>query len=255
MRILYSFSIFIYTLGIRIAAFWNPKARLWIAGRKDIFHRLEDASRKSGGKTIWMHCASLGEFEQGRPLLEAIRHDYPKHTLLLTFFSPSGYEIRKNYKGADMVFYLPADSPGNAKKFIEITRPELAIFIKYEFWHHYLTVLKSNHIPTLLVSAIFRNGQSFFKPYGAFWRQMLGCYKQLFVQDKGSFALLESIGFGANTTISGDTRFDRVIAVANNHTDIPEIVRFCGEAMLLLQEVPGLRMKKYWIIMPTSTRK
>lgn len=234
MLILYSLSIFIYTLGIRIAASWNPKARLWIAGRKDIFRRLEDASRKFGGKTIWMHCASLGEFEQGRPLLEAIRHAYPTHTLLLTFFSPSGYEIRKNYAGADMVFYLPADSPENAKKFIEITRPVLAIFIKYEFWYYYLTALKSNHIPTLLVSAIFRNGQPFFKSYGRFWRQMLGCYKQLFVQDKGSFSLLESVGYGANTTISGDTRFDRVITVANNHTDIPEIARFCGKSEVIV---------------------
>lgn len=223
-----------YTLGIRIAAAWNPKARLWIAGRKDIFRRLEEANRKFGGKTIWMHCASLGEFEQGRPLLEAIRHAYPKHTLLLTFFSPSGYEIRKNYAGAEMVFYLPADSPGNARKFIEIIRPELAIFIKYEFWYHYLTALKSNHIPTLLVSAIFRQSQPFFKPYGGFWRKMLGCYKQLFVQDKGSFALLKAAGFGAYSTISGDTRFDRVIAVSNNHTDIPEIARFCGESDVIV---------------------
>jgi len=234
LRILYSFSIFIYTLGIRIAASWNPKARLWIEGRKDIFRKLENACGKFKGKTIWMHCASLGEFEQGRPLLEAIRHAYPKHTLLLTFFSPSGYEIRKNYAGADIVFYLPADSPENAKNFIEITHPELAIFIKYEFWFHYLTALKSKHIPSLLVSAIFRKGQPFFKPYGRFWRQMLGCYNQLFVQDKGSFELLESAGFGANTTISGDTRFDRVIAVANNHTDIPEITRFCGNSDVIV---------------------
>ncbi len=234
MRILYSLSIFLYTLGIRIAAAWNPKARLWIEGRKDIFRKLEIACSKFKGKTIWMHCASLGEFEQGRPLLESIRHAYPKHTLLLTFFSPSGYEIRKNYKGADMVFYLPADSPGNAKKFIEITRPELAIFIKYEFWYHYLSTLKSNHVPTLLVSAIFRQNQPFFKSYGGFWRQMLRCYNQLFVQNRISFTLLEAAGFGANSTISGDTRFDRVITVANNHTDIPEIVRFCGKSEVIV---------------------
>lgn len=234
MRILYSLSIFIYTIGIRIAASWNPKARLWIEGRKNLFSKLEDACGKFKGKTIWMHSASLGEFEQGRPLLEAIRQAYPNHTFLLTFFSPSGYEIRKNYAGADLVFYLPADSPENAKKFMEITRPELAIFIKYEFWHHYLTALKSKNIPTLLVSAIFRKGQPFFKPYGAFWRQMLSCYKQLFVQDKGSFALLEAAGFGGHTTISGDTRFDRVIAVAQNHMDIPEIVRFCGESDVIV---------------------
>jgi 3-deoxy-D-manno-octulosonic-acid transferase len=217
-----------YTSGIRIAATWNPKARLWIEGRQGLFTRLENAFSSKEGKTIWMHCASLGEFEQGRPLLEAIREAYPNHTILLTFFSPSGYEIRKNYAGADLVFYLPADSPEHARKFIQITRPELAIFIKYEFWYHYLTTLQSKHIPTLLVSAIFRKGQPFFKPYGAFWRQMLSCYKQLFVQDKGSFALLDAVGFGDQTTISGDTRFDRVIAVAQNHTDIPEIASFCG---------------------------
>jgi 3-deoxy-D-manno-octulosonic-acid transferase len=229
LQLLYTFSIFLYTSGIRIAAAWNPKARLWIEGRKGLFNRLENAFRSKEGKTIWMHCASLGEFEQGRPLLEAIREAYPKYTILLTFFSPSGYEIRKNYAGADLVFYLPPDSPVHAKKFIQATRPALAIFIKYEFWYHYLTVLKSNNIPTLLVSAIFRKNQPFFKPYGGFWRQMLDCYNRLFVQDTGSFSLLEAAGFAAQTTVSGDTRFDRVIAVAQSNEGISAIADFCGQ--------------------------
>lgn len=175
-----------------------------------------------------MHCASLGEFEQGRPLLEAIREAYPNYTILLTFFSPSGYEIRKNYAGADFVCYLPPDSRKNAQKFLGITQPNLAIFIKYEFWYHYLTQLKEHNIPTLLVSAIFRNSQPFFKGYGGFWRKMLSCYRFIFVQDKNSFDLLRNIGFENNTTISGDTRFDRVMAIAQNEINLPIIESFCA---------------------------
>jgi 3-deoxy-D-manno-octulosonic-acid transferase len=225
---LYNFSLFLYTLGIRIASNWNPKALLWIEGRKKIFPLLEKNYSNAGKKTIWVHCASLGEFEQGRPLLEAIREAYPNCIILLTFFSPSGYEIRKNYTGADFVFYLPADSKKNAKRFLQITRPDLAIFIKYEFWYHYLNQLKENKIPTLLVSAIFRESQPFFKTYGGFWRKMLSCYRFIFVQDNNSFNLLRKIGFEKNTSISGDTRFDRVISIAENEIDLPFIKAFCG---------------------------
>jgi 3-deoxy-D-manno-octulosonic-acid transferase len=145
----------------------------------------------------------------------------------LTFFSPSGYEIRKNYTGADFVCYLPADNIKNAKKFLDITRPELAIFIKYEFWYHYLFQLKEKNIPTLLVSAIFRSSQPFFKTYGGFWRKMLSCYRNIFVQDKKSYDLLKDIGFEKNTIISGDTRFDRVITIAKNDINLPIIETFC----------------------------
>jgi 3-deoxy-D-manno-octulosonic-acid transferase len=215
-------------LGIRIASGWNPKARLWINGRKNIFPLLEKNFNHERKKTIWMHCASLGEFEQGRPLLEAIREAYPNYTLLLTFFSPSGFEIRKNYAGADVVCYLPPDSRKNAQRFLRITQPELAIFIKYEFWYHYLTQLKEHNIPTLLVSAIFRNSQPFFKAYGGFWRKMLSCYRLIFVQDKSSFDLLSKIGFEKNSAISGDTRFDRVMAIAENDINLPIIESFCA---------------------------
>jgi 3-deoxy-D-manno-octulosonic-acid transferase len=231
---LYNFSIFLYTLGIRIASGWNPKARLWTNGRKNIFPLLEKNFIHGSKKTIWMHCASLGEFEQGRPLLEAIKEVYPDCVILLTFFSPSGYEIRKNYAGADFVFYLPADSKKNAERFLKITRPDLAIFIKYEFWYHYLTQLKENKIPTLLVSAIFRDSQPFFKAYGGFWRKMLSCYRFIFVQDNNSLNLLKEIGFEKNAAISGDTRFDRVIAIAENEINLPIIKAFCGNQEVLV---------------------
>ncbi|MGL6269198.1 MAG: 3-deoxy-D-manno-octulosonic acid transferase, partial [Chitinophagaceae bacterium] len=231
---LYNFSIFLYTLGIRIASRWNPKARQWTNGRKNIFLLLEKNFSQVSKKTIWMHCASLGEFEQGRPLLEAIREAYPNCIILLTFFSPSGYEIRKNYAGADFVFYLPADSKKNAQRFLQITQPDLAIFIKYEFWYHYLSQLKENKIPTLLVSAIFRESQPFFKAYGGFWRKMLSCYRFIFVQDDNSLKLLRDIGFGKSAAISGDTRFDRVIAIAENEISLPIIKAFCGNQEVMV---------------------
>lgn len=231
---LYNFSLFLYALGIRIASGWNPKARLWKEGRKNIFLLLEKNFRHAGKKTIWMHCASLGEFEQGRPLLESLKVTYPNCIILLTFFSPSGYEIRKNYAGADFVFYLPADSKKNAKRFLHTVRPDLAIFIKYEFWYHYLNQLKENKIPTLLVSAIFRESQPFFKAYGGFWREMLSCYRFIFVQDSNSFNLLRNIGFDKNTAISGDTRFDRVISIAENEIDLPIIKAFCGKHQVVV---------------------
>ncbi|MGL6266802.1 MAG: 3-deoxy-D-manno-octulosonic acid transferase, partial [Chitinophagaceae bacterium] len=225
---LYNFSLFLYTLGIRIASGWNPKAGLWINGRKNIFTLLEKNFSNVRKKTIWMHCASLGEFEQGRPLLESLKKTYPDCIILLTFFSPSGYEIRKNYAGADFVCYLPADSKKNARRFLKITQPDLAIFIKYEFWYHYLSQLKENKIPTLLVSAIFRESQPFFKAYGGFWRKMLSCYHFIFVQDNNSFNLLKNIGFEKKSAISGDTRFDQVISIAENEINLPIIKAFCG---------------------------
>ena len=203
---------------------------LWIKGRK-IFPLL--GSSDNNKETIWMHCASLGEFEQGRPLIEKIRSEYPGYKIVITFFSPSGYEIEKNYKGADHVFYLPADSASNAKKFIELINPKLVLWIKYEYWHYYLHELKKKNIATLLVSGYFRKDQRFFKWHGKFWRDMLTCFTYYFLQNEESKNLLENINI-KNVMVSGDTRFDRVKTVAENFTDVPYIKEFCGESKVFV---------------------
>ena len=231
--LLYNIFLFFYSIGIRIAAFWNPKAKLWVEGRKRqwavggrqwaVDHRLQTAD------CIWFHCASLGEFEQGRPLLEKLREQYPESRIILSFFSPSGYEVQKNYSGADQVLYLPMDSPSNAKKFISQVDPSLVIWVKYEYWYYYLSELKQRNIPVLLVSGIFRKDQPFFKWYGGFWKKMLQCFSHLFVQTPGSKQLLASIGINENVSLSGDTRFDRVIEIAENFSDLPQSIKdFCG---------------------------
>ena len=185
-------------------------------------------------RTIWMHCASLGEFEQGRPLLEAIKKKYPSYKIALSFFSPSGYEVRKNYTGADLVFYLPMDNIVNAKKLIDIINPSLVIWVKYEYWYYYLQELKKRDIPVLLVSGIFRKNQPFFKWYGGIWKKMLDCFQQLFVQDEGSVALLTSIGIKENVEVAGDTRFDRVIAIAEKNEPVDHISTFIGNHKVLV---------------------
>ena len=174
-----------------------------------------------------MHCASLGEFEQGRPVLEAIRRTYPGHKILLTFFSPSGYEVRKNYAGADFVFYLPFDTPSNAKRWVETVRPRLALFVKYEFWINYIHELKKNNVPLVSVSAIFRPSQAFFRWYGGLFRKALGNFDHIFIQQGESGALLKSIGV-TNFTLAGDTRFDRVKQITANQEEIDIAARFKG---------------------------
>lgn len=223
MRALYDFSLLVYQSLIRIAGLWMPKAKAWHDGRKGLLDSLEDRLAGSHPDTVWMHCASLGEFEQGRPVLEAIRKAYPGHTIVLTFFSPSGYEIRKHFPGADIVSYLPLDNRSNAERFISILRPRLAIFVKYEHWYHYLNVLEERGVTSLLISAIFRKGQPFFAPYGGFWRKMLGTYNAIFVQDEGSLRLLAGIGLGQCSYMAGDTRFDRVLAIAESSDKIPAL--------------------------------
>ena len=222
MRILYTIGIQLFVIAIRIAALFNAKAKLWIKGRKDIFQKLAEAT-KEDQDIVWFHCASLGEFEQGKPIIEGYKIKHPTHKILLTFFSPSGYEIRKNYDGADWVFYLPADTKKNAKQFISIVNPIKVIFIKYEFWFNYMAELNKKNIPFYSVSSIFRKEQSFFK-YDWFAKQ-LNNVSHFFVQNQNSKELLKNIGF-SNCTVAGDTRFDSVITNTQNAISIPLIEKF-----------------------------
>lgn len=222
LHLLYNFLIHAYSFIINIIAPFNSKAKFWVEGRKNIFERLGSASLTNLGSTslAWFHCASLGEFEQGRPVIEAFRVKYPAYKILVTFFSPSGYEIRKNYSGADYIFYLPADTPQNAKKFIEIVKPSIVFFVKYEFWSNYLTELEKQHIPVISFSAIFRPNQLFFKSYGGFYREVLTKFKHILVQNQESFDLLKSIDI-QQITLAGDTRFDRVKQIVDAKSGTP----------------------------------
>ena len=187
---------------------FNEKIRLFVTGRRETFEILR-RSIKDGNQVIWIHAASLGEYEQGLPILERLKKEYPEHKILLTFFSPSGYEVKKNSSPADVVAYLPMDSKSNVKRFLDIANPSIAIFIKYEIWPNYLQELQKRSIPTLLISALFSKRQVFFKSYGGFMRKSLKSFHHFFVQDENSKGLLQNLGF-TNVTVSGDTRFDRV---------------------------------------------
>lgn len=218
---------------MRVAALFNKKARLWVNGRHRIFDRLQTAV--AGKKNIiWMHCASLGEFEQGRPVLEKLKEAYPGHSLLVTFFSPSGYEIMKGYKGADWIFYLPPDSRRNATRFLDTVNPSLVVFVKYEYWYYYLKATRDRQIPLLMVSAIFRKNSAFFKWYGGLYRKMLACFTHLFVQNGESAELLSAILPPERYSIAGDTRFDRVIDIAEKGGPIPLIEQFTGSAKTII---------------------
>lgn len=214
MTALYDAFLGAYALLLRLAALWNPKARAWVRGRTHPRRPVSAVRARPGEDVAWVHCASLGEFEQGRPVLEAIRKAYPDCRILLTFFSPSGYEARKDFAGADLVAYLPLDGRRRAARFLDEARPRLALFVKYEHWHHYLRELEARSIPALSVSAVFRPTQPFFRIYGAFWRRMLDRYGRIFVQDPESLSRLHGIGRGGRAELAGDTRFDRVLAVA-----------------------------------------
>lgn len=223
----YRLFILLYAFGVDIASIFNRKARLWKQGRIKLFKKIRKAFKENTSPVIWFHCASLGEFEQGRPLLEKLKHQHPTHKILLTFFSPSGYEVHKNYALADYVFYLPLDGEVNARKFLSIVQPQLVIFVKYEFWYFYLKQIKQKQIPLLLVSAIFRENQPFFKWYGSLHRTMLQYFSHIFIQDTVSQELLKSIHI-INTTICGDTRVDRVIEIAKNWSPVEQIEEFCN---------------------------
>lgn len=224
----YTIFLFLYRTGIGIAAIWKPKAKKWIEGRKDLIFHVKSKMEGNTKPVVWMHASSLGEFEQGRPVLESLREQFPDIVIVLTFFSPSGYEVRKNYDKADHVFYLPLDTKKNAKAFLDAIKPSLVLWIKYDYWYHFLTELRNRKIAILLVSGQFRQQQPFFKWYGRMHRYMLECFLHLFVQTPGSIDLLKSIGFRENISLAGDTRFDRVIDIANHFEPIHTVETFCA---------------------------
>ncbi|MFI3292923.1 MAG: glycosyltransferase N-terminal domain-containing protein [Rikenellaceae bacterium] len=232
MMFLYSVAIALYGFIAQIVALWSPKAKLWCEGRKDIFKRLRGEISPSD-RIVWIHVASLGEFEQGRPIIEKMRSEHPNYKILVTFYSPSGYEIRRNYEGADYIFYLPIDTPQNVKMFLEIVNPEVVIFVKYEFWLNYLSELSRRKIRCFIVSAIFRKNSIFFRPWGFLWREALSAFEILFVQDENSKSLLAEFGFD-NVVVAGDTRFDRVWDIAQGGKKLPIIESFVGESNMMI---------------------
>jgi 3-deoxy-D-manno-octulosonic-acid transferase len=211
---------------------WNSKARNWVDGRKAVFDEIKSKVNPQE-KKIWFHCASLGEFEQARPVIELFRQRNPAFKVLLTFFSPSGYEVRKNYSGADYVFYLPADTAANARKFIELIKPSLAVFTKYDFWFNYLQQLEKNKIPVAVFSAAFRKDQYFFQEYGNWFLQILSRIDIIYVQDDESRKLLRKAKFN-NVMVCGDTRFDRVMQIAEYPVDFPLIEKFKGDRTTII---------------------
>lgn len=225
MLLVYNSLLLIIRIGYSIAGLFNAKARAFNDGRSRIFENLRLQLTPNTAPIIWVHCASLGEFEQGRPVIEKLKQEFPRYKILLTFFSPSGYEVRKNYAHADYIFYLPWDTKRNASQFVSIVRPSLAVFIKYEFWYHYSTQLKKRQIPLLSVSSIFREQQLFFKSYGGFYRNILFNFTHFFVQNDESVKLLKKLGL-KNYTKAGDTRFDRVKELVTNGNGVPIAEQF-----------------------------
>ncbi len=245
MLLFYNLSILFYSLLVRFASLFNSKAKQWSQGRKNILKKIADAVE---GETnlVWFHSASLGEFEQGRPVIEAFRLKYPDCKIVLTFFSPSGYEIRKNYEGADYVFYLPLDTKRNAKEFIRLINPKMVFFIKYEFWYHYLNQLRIKEIPTYIFSTIFRPNQVFFKPWGALYREILKSFTHFFVQNEESVDLLKGIGFD-NVSLAGDTRFDRVYEIAKQAKVLPQLEDFAQNRPVLIAGSTWAKDEEYII--------
>lgn len=207
---MYSFALFLYRQLVRLVSYVKPKAQLWNEGQNSVWEGLEKALSHNTRPVVWFHTASLGEYEQGKPVMEAYRAQYPDHFILVTFFSPSGYEVRKNAKDIDFVSYLPLDGAQTSERFLHLVKPKVAIFVKYELWYFYLRGLRKRSIPTILISAIFRPNQVFFAWYGRFFRSLLTCFTQIFVQDASSKALLDGIGL-EQVQVGGDTRFDRVV--------------------------------------------
>ncbi|WP_337942402.1 glycosyltransferase N-terminal domain-containing protein [Parabacteroides sp.] len=224
---MYSLAIHFYAFIIALISPFHKKARIMRLGQWRTNSILREKIDRNA-KYIWFHASSLGEFEQGRPMMEKIKAEHPEYKILLTFFSPSGYEVRKNYNGADVICYLPFDTPYRVKKFLNLANPAIAIFIKYEFWGNYLHELKRRDVPVYIISAIFRRDQLFFQWFGYPYRKMLYCFTHLFVQDDRSAALLNEFGI-KNVTVTGDTRFDRVLDVRNQARELPNVERFVCE--------------------------
>lgn len=259
---LYNTVLLLYSLAIRFVSPFHKKARLITKGRKESLERIKKFQRFQN-RLVWFHAASLGEFEQGRPVIEALKEKEPDTVIVLTFFSPSGYEIRKNYKGADHVFYLPQDTKRNAELFVKKIAPDAAVFIKYEFWYHYLYELHKNEIDTFLISATFNKNQPFFKSWGKIYKRMLKFFTVIFVQDNESVSLLNSIGINKNK-YAGDTRFDRVKQIAENAQKLEKIEKFrtdgrpiivCGstwpaDESILLRYINQNSYDYKWIIVP-----
>lgn len=232
MRFLYNLFVQLYSAGISVAALWNRKAAQWQQGRTHLFDELaqtfqvENKSFSKPHTLVWVHSASAGEFEQAKPVIEALKKSYPDCKILATFFSPSGLPAGKKFALADFVTYLPLDTEANANRFVELLLPQLVVFIKYDFWYHHLKAVHDRGIPLLLVSAIFRREQSFFKSYGGFYRNMLHLFTQLFVQDETSHELLKKFGIN-HCIVAGDTRFDRVLTIAQQLQPVPYLDTFC----------------------------
>lgn len=225
MNHLYKLFIFLFGASIRLSAHFNSKSQAFLSGRENLLNDLASKINDDKSPLIWIHCASLGEFEQGRPIIEKLKTDFPAYKILLTFFSPSGYEVQKNYVHADYVFYLPLDTESNAQQFISITKPVLAIFVKYEFWHFFCHELKKKNIPLISISSIFRPDQLYFKPWGKFYKNILYTFDHFFVQNEESVELLKSINI-TNCTLAGDTRFDRVYQIVEKGDPIPIAEKF-----------------------------
>ena len=221
---MYNLAIYLYLLGVAIYSLFNEKVRKMWRGERDAFRILREQVDPNA-RYVWFHAASLGEFEQGRPLMEQMKREHPDIKILLTFFSPSGYEVRKNYEGADIICYLPLDTITNARRFLRTVRPEMAFFIKYEFWYNYLHILKHRHVPVYSISSIFRDGQVFFRWYGRQYGKVLKCFTHFYVQNEKSKELLGKIGL-TNVTITGDTRFDRVLQIKEQAKQLPIIEQF-----------------------------
>jgi len=222
----YNIGILLYRMAIQLAKPFNTKAAQWVDGRRGLLKRIEGCDR-GAKRLVWFHAASLGEFEQGRPVMEKLREKHPDILIALTFFSPSGYEVRKNYAGADFIFYLPTDRPANVRRFLKALRPDAAVFVKYEYWYHYLSQLQAQRISTFLISAIFRQEQPFFRFWGGLHRRMLRCFTYIFVQDQTSVELLQQIGI-THVERTGDTRFDRVKQIAESTQRIEKVEQFCS---------------------------
>lgn len=232
MKLLYNVCIAVYAALIRLASLFNKKAKQWCDGRRGMAERMREAIGNEQN-IVWIHVSSLGDFEQGRPLVDYVKANYPDYKILLTFFSPAGYEVRKNYPNADYVFYIPKDMPREVRRFLDVVNPKVVIFVKYEFWLNMLSELRKRKIRTFIVSAIFRRKSIFFNPFGAIWREALRTFEILFVQDEHSKELLAEIGV-ENVVVAGDTRFDRVIAIADEAKRVEIIEQFKGDKRLFV---------------------